>query len=99
MRKGRKERAEWSPPPAEGRASGRLMGGMPALHETKVLDWRNDMFSDMGFDDVMAGLLAHSSVDTHMMRSLLLNGCPHETAVRILLGTDYQGDDPDFVEG
>jgi hypothetical protein len=84
--------------PAERSVSEEIIGRMPRKHEEKVLNWRNAMFKAMGFDEVMAALLAHSSVDTHKMRGLLADGCPHETAVRILLGTNFQGDDPDWLD-
>ena len=65
-------------------------------HEKRVLEWRNESFDAMGFDEVMAALLAHTHIDMAQMRDLLANGCQHETAVRILMGTNFLGDDPEW---
>jgi hypothetical protein len=65
-----------------------------ARHNEQVLRWRRDVFAGQGFDEVMAALLAHSNIDTHQMGDLIRAGCPPEVASRILMGTDFQGDDP-----
>jgi len=64
-------------------------------HDAAVLENRQSYFADLGFDDVMAALLAHSNISPHGMQDLLDKGCPPETAVHILMGTDANGlDDP-----
>lgn len=51
----------------------------------RVLDWRFDALEEAGFNPVAALVLAESGVDHHAAASLLANGCPHDTALRILL--------------
>ena len=53
-------------------------------HE-RVLDWRFDALEDAGFNPVAALVLAESGVDHHAAANLLASGCPHDTALRILL--------------
>jgi hypothetical protein len=53
-------------------------------HE-RVLDWRFDALEEAGFNPVAALALAESSVDIHAAANLLARGCPHDTALRILL--------------
>jgi hypothetical protein len=53
-------------------------------HE-RVLDWRFDALEKAGFNPVAALVLAESSVDHHVAANLLAGGCPHDTALRILL--------------
>jgi hypothetical protein len=53
-------------------------------HE-RVLDWRFDALEDAGFNPVAALVLAESGVDHHVAANLLASGCPHDTALRILL--------------
>jgi hypothetical protein len=53
-------------------------------HE-RVLDWRFDALEEAGFNPIAALALAESSVDLHAAAKLLANGCPHDTALRILL--------------
>jgi hypothetical protein len=58
----------------------------PRVSETeRVLDWRFDALERAGFNPVAALVLAESGVDHHVAANLLANGCPHETALRILL--------------
>ena len=51
----------------------------------RVLDWRFDALEEAGFNPVAALVLAESGVDHHVAASLLANGCPQDTALRILL--------------
>ena len=51
----------------------------------RVLDWRFDALEEAGFNPVAALVLAESGVDLHVAASLLANGCPQDTALRILL--------------
>lgn len=51
----------------------------------RVLDWRFDAFERAGFNPVASLALASSGVDHHIAANLLANGCPHDTALRILL--------------
>ena len=52
----------------------------------RVLNWRFDVFELAGFNPVAALALANSSqVDLHVAVGLLRNGCPEDTALRILL--------------
>ena len=53
-------------------------------HE-RVLDWRFDALEEAGFNPVAALVLAESGVDHHVAANLLAAGCPHDTALRILL--------------
>ena len=53
-------------------------------HE-RVLDWRFDALEEAGFNPVAALVLAKSAVDLHAAANLLASGCPHDTALRILL--------------
>ena len=51
----------------------------------RVLDWRFDALEEAGFNPVAALVLAESGVDHHAAANLLASGCPHDTALRILL--------------
>jgi len=61
--------------------------GSPTLSETgRVLCWRLAELSDAGYTDEATAILAtRADIDLHRATDLLLNGCPHETALRILL--------------
>jgi len=74
------------------------MAKVASRHDEEVLLWRKESYERLGFDDVMAALLAHTAIDITTMQGLLDSGCPHETAVRILMGTDFHGDDPNWTE-
>ena len=53
---------------------------------TRVLRWRLRQLTRGGFDPAEAATLApHLEVDLHDALRLLHNGCPSETALRILL--------------
>jgi hypothetical protein len=52
----------------------------------RVIRWRFDELARAGFDASDALVLAtHVEVDLHAAASLVASGCPHETALRILL--------------
>jgi hypothetical protein len=52
----------------------------------RVLSWRLAQLAEAGYDDDEAVVLAVSSdIDLHRAVDLLLKGCPHSTALRILL--------------
>ena len=53
--------------------------------DERVLDWRFDALEQAGFNPIAALALAESSVDHHAAANLLASGCPHDTALRILL--------------
>jgi hypothetical protein len=53
--------------------------------DERVLDWRFDALEEAGFNPVAALVLAESRVDHHAAANLLASGCPHDTALRILL--------------
>jgi hypothetical protein len=51
-----------------------------------VLCWRLAQLADAGYsDDATAVLATRSGVDLHRATDLLLHGCSHQTALRILL--------------
>jgi hypothetical protein len=71
------EEAEHAFPPGE-------LDQADAVDRTRV--WRLDQFIDLGFDVVRASLMADDSrVDLAQARKLVAQGCPLETASRILL--------------
>jgi hypothetical protein len=49
-----------------------------------VQQWRREQFGRLGFDSVVARLLAESSADLGLARRLDLAGCPVALAFRIL---------------
>jgi hypothetical protein len=52
----------------------------------RVLDWRFDMLEAGGYNPVAALALANSqNIDLHVAVGLITNGCPEDTALRILL--------------
>jgi hypothetical protein len=61
--------------------------GSSTLSENgRVLCWRLAQLSDAGYTDEAAAILAtRADLDLHCAIDLLFNGCPHETALRILL--------------
>lgn len=64
-------------------------------HPEEVLKWRKDEFVRMGFSEPMSIFLSSTNIDLHQMEDKLLKrGCDHVTAVDILLGTNFLGDDP-----
>jgi hypothetical protein len=52
--------------------------------EQVVRMWRQDQFGRLGFDSVIARLLAESPADLGLARRLRRAGCPVSTAFRIL---------------
>ncbi len=53
--------------------------------DRRVLRWRLEQAIGLGFELAPAALLASSSADLHSLRTLIARGCPHDTAVAILL--------------
>jgi hypothetical protein len=52
----------------------------------RVLCWRLDQLAHAGYsDNATAALATRPDIDLHRATALLLRGCPHDTAVRILL--------------
>jgi len=52
--------------------------------ELEVQKWRREQFGRLGFDSVIARLLAESSADLGLARRLNRAGCPVALAFRIL---------------
>ena len=51
-----------------------------------VLRWRFEEFIEVGFDVGSAMILAsHVEIDLHEVTRLLERGCPHETAMQIVI--------------
>ena len=57
----------------------------PEDERTKVESWRLHVLMEAGFPLPLAEKLAHSDADLHNAVKLVVSGCDHETAVRILL--------------
>ena len=54
--------------------------------ERRVVMWRAEELERAGYPKPAAGVLAvRKDVDLHLAVALLRKGCPHETALRILL--------------
>jgi hypothetical protein len=58
---------------------------IPEDERTKVASWRLHVLMEAGFPLPIAEKLAHSEADLHNAVELVLSGCDHETAARILL--------------
>src|SRR3954447_3103357 len=57
--------------------------------ELAVRSWRRDQFGRLGFDSVIARLLAESPADLGLARRLRRSGCPVALAFRILAYPRY----------
>lgn len=57
----------------------------PEDERTKVASWRLHVLMEAGFPLPLAEKLAHSDADLHHAVELVVSGCDHETAARILL--------------
>jgi hypothetical protein len=57
----------------------------PQDERTKVESWRLHVLMEAGFPLPLAEKLAHSGADLHRAVEMVLSGCDHETAARILL--------------
>ncbi len=58
----------------------------PACDErAKVESWRLHVLIEAGYPVSLAEKIAHSEADLHRAVELILSGCEHETAARILL--------------
>ncbi len=53
--------------------------------DRRVLRWRLEQAIGLGFELAPAALLASSAADLNTLRGLIARGCPHDTAVAILL--------------
>lgn len=53
--------------------------------DRRVLRWRLEQAIGLGFELAPAALFASSSADLNALRTLIARGCPHDTAVAILL--------------
>jgi hypothetical protein len=63
-----------------------LMDHPRVTEEELVLDWRFEALERAGYEPIPALALASSPhVDLHVAADLLANGCPGDTALRILL--------------
>jgi hypothetical protein len=58
---------------------------IPQDERTKVESWRLHVLMEAGFPLPLAEKIAHSEADLHHAVELVLDGCDHETAARILL--------------
>lgn len=67
-------------------------------HPEEILEYRKSEYARMGFPDYLTEYLAATFIDLHEMERLLKNGCPHDLAMEILIGTWVLGpDDPNWV--
>jgi hypothetical protein len=63
-----------------------LLEQLRPTEDERVKDWRFDALVWAGYNPLAALSLAETRhVDLHQAASLLANGCPQETALRILL--------------
>jgi hypothetical protein len=54
--------------------------------EERIVVWRAEELERAGFRPAIAkALAAHKDVDLHLALDLVKNGCPHDTAIRIIL--------------
>jgi hypothetical protein len=52
----------------------------------RVLFWRAEVLERAGYEDgAVVQLAARADIDLHLAVKLVARGCPHETALRILL--------------
>jgi hypothetical protein len=58
---------------------------IPQDERTKVESWRLHVLMEAGFPLPLAEKIAHSDADLHHAVELVLSGCDHEVAARILL--------------
>lgn len=63
------------------------------VHPDNVLENRRYRFDRMGFVSYVAEFLTRSRIDVTQMEKLLEAGCSRDTAVRILMGSMWSGDD------
>lgn len=57
----------------------------PDRKTRQVLGWRREQFERMGFESIVAGILAkRRDVDLHYAQRLLDAGCSHALALEIL---------------
>ncbi len=53
--------------------------------DVRVLRWRLEQVIGLGFQLAAAALLADSPADLNVLRRLIARGCPHDTALAIVL--------------
>ena len=58
---------------------------IPKDERSKVESWRLHVLMEAGYPLPLAEKIAHSEADLHRAVELILSGCDHETAARILL--------------
>jgi hypothetical protein len=58
---------------------------IPKDERAKVESWRLHVLMEAGYPLPLAEKIAHSEADLHRAVELILSGCDHETAARILL--------------
>lgn len=56
----------------------------PAVEDARVASWRFDQLRSLGFGAEQSLLLAVSSADLNLTRSLVAAGCPLHLVVRIV---------------
>lgn len=61
------------------------LAGAVNVESVRVRRWRRNQLYDLGFPLADARKLADAPVDLGDARRLIRSGCPHPTAVRILL--------------
>lgn len=64
---------------------GERLTGVISVESVRVRRWRRNQLYDLGFPLADAQKLAEAPVDLGDARRLIRSGCPHPTAVRILL--------------
>ena len=57
----------------------------PQDERSKVESWRLHVLIEAGYPLPLAEKIAHSEADLHRAVELVVGGCDHETAARILL--------------
>jgi hypothetical protein len=57
----------------------------PQDERSKVESWRLHVLMEAGYPLPLAEKIAHSEADLHRAVELVIGGCDHETAARILL--------------
>lgn len=67
--------------------------------QLQVVEWRREVIEGLGYSLVEAEDMARSKIDLNQLRALLKNGATLEQARRILVGTDFLGDEHDYSRG
>jgi hypothetical protein len=53
--------------------------------DVRVLRWRLEQAIELGFQLAPAALVADSPADLNVLRRLIARGCPHDTALAIVI--------------